>query len=151
MTEINCQFCLRKKITTGNHCRLCDICDECYWNVHDDYKYIIDVIMSDVSCSNVFKENRKSTFLQVLLFVYYDLFSNDTDNRNIGNTISYFRKIWKCPFCLDVHLNFNEIQIVVNWLINQWEQYGLNFLHFPLFCMGGNIDIIFERYKIIKK
>ena len=77
MTSINCQFCLRKMVTCGTHCRVCDICDECYFNIHSDYKYIIDVILSDTSLSNVFKENRKSTFLQVILYVFLDLSSDD--------------------------------------------------------------------------
>ena len=153
MTSINCQFCLRKMVTCGTHCRVCDICDECYFNIHSDYKYIIDVILSDTSLSNVFKENRKSTFLQVILYVFFDLSSDDmriypsSDNWSLRNTICHFRKIWKCPYAvsMNVHLNFEQIFTLVNWLISDNKQYGTNWLHCPLFCMSAHIEKIFIK------
>ena len=153
MTSINCQFCLRKIVTCGSHCSVCDICDECYFNVHSDYKNIIDVILSDTSLSNVFKENRKSTYLQVILYVFLDLSSDDmgiymsSDNWSLRNTICYIRKIWKCPYAVSMneHLNVDQIFILVNWLISDNQPYRIYWLQCPLFCMPAHIENIFIK------
>ena len=157
MTSITCQFCLRKMVTNGTHCSVCDICDECYFNVHSDYKYIIDVILSEPLLSNVFKENRKSTFLQVILYVFFDLSSDDMsiypsrDTWSLRNTICNFRKIWKCPYAvsMNIYLNFEQIFILVNWLISDNQPYRIYWLQCPLFCMPAHIEMIFIKKKYL--
>ena len=151
MTSINCQFCLREMVTCGTHCSVCDICDECYFNVHSDYKNIIDVILSDTSLSNVFKENRKSTYLQVILYVFLDLFPDDMRiyvSSNNWNHIYYFRKIWKCPYAvsMDEHLNIEQIFILEKWLISDKQPYRIYWLQCPLFSMK---NAYVEKIKIM--